>query len=325
MLRCLAGFGFAFVTSCIRIGPAPAPATPASGATVPLSRAPVEEIRLPASGPGSNTSVESPAVFLDHVYLALDSATYHDIVSSATLRLKFATVATSTVNANQGESWTGTYIRGRYTYIELFGPKGFDGPPGSSGMGLAVTLSGSAEPLRGRLQDAVGDTAAIFMRTRQAAGKEEPWFFAVGVGRDTMPALFHWVMEYVPEILRRQGTDSVRADGMLVRKRVPNRGYDSTRVFENIVGVTVAMPDEERERFYKEAEVYGWSVGRVGSSYVATGPNFTITVIPQTPSVRGIQSLRLALSRKWDGEPALHFGSKSVLRFLDSGEALWEF
>jgi len=307
-------------TACVRIGPAPAPKGSAPVTAMPRA----EEVRLPANGPGSNSSVENPAVFLDHVYIALDSVTYHEIVTSRELR-DFAGVATSTVNANKGESWTGTYIRGRTTYIELFGPKGFDGPPGASGMGLSVTLTGSSEPLRARLQAAVGDTAAIFLRTRLAAGKEEPWFFAVGVGRDTMPALFHWVMEYYPEILRRQGADSVREDGLRIRKRVAMRGFDSTRVLEGIIGVTVAMPAEERERFYKEAEVYGWSIGRIGESYVATAPNFTITVIPQTSGVRGIQSLRLRLMRMWNGPAVLRFGSRSTLRFLDASNAEWKF
>src|SRR3954465_6045469 len=66
-------------TACIRIGPAPASASQGSADATPVQMH--EELELPSSGPGSNRSVEYPAVFLDHVYLSLDSVTYPDTAS----------------------------------------------------------------------------------------------------------------------------------------------------------------------------------------------------------------------------------------------------
>src|SRR6266576_662166 len=89
-----------------------------------------------------------PPVLLNHLYVVLDSETMAAIVASPLITEELGTFETRTTTANGGEKWTGHYLRGQNTYIELFGPGGFRGArPGMVGIGFGVEDSGGVAAL----------------------------------------------------------------------------------------------------------------------------------------------------------------------------------
>ena len=68
-----------------------------------------------------------PLIYLNHIWLNVDSTTYSSIKKSDFLKDKFAYIETKTTQADSNVSWTGTNIWGQNTYIEFFdsGKAGF--------------------------------------------------------------------------------------------------------------------------------------------------------------------------------------------------------
>ena len=78
---------------------------------------------------------DSTQVFLNHIFIVLDSNVYKHVFDSPFLQEIGDTVekATSTTN----ESWSGKYFSGRDSYFELFPPNGVQGSKvGSIGFGF---------------------------------------------------------------------------------------------------------------------------------------------------------------------------------------------
>jgi len=70
-----------------------------------------------------------PKVYVNHFFLIIDSATYKDIVESEFIKNEFATLEERTTVSNNNESWTGAYIYGESTYIEIFNSSKNPMPP----------------------------------------------------------------------------------------------------------------------------------------------------------------------------------------------------
>src|SRR5260221_11148876 len=82
-----------------------------------------------------------------------------------------------TTTANGGQTWTGHYLRGQNTYIELFGPGGFPGArPGMTGIRFGVEESGGVTALSAAFS-ARGIAFDTPTRVRLVDGGEIPWFF----------------------------------------------------------------------------------------------------------------------------------------------------
>ncbi|MEU2482953.1 DUF5829 family protein, partial [Streptomyces sp. NPDC013130] len=71
-------------------------------------------------------------LFYNHAYGVLDRETADAIEHSAYLR-HFANFQVSTTTGAGGETWTGRYLKGRETYLELFGVGDVPGQDGTLG------------------------------------------------------------------------------------------------------------------------------------------------------------------------------------------------
>jgi hypothetical protein len=236
----------------------------------------------------------APVVRLDHLYLVLDSATHAAIAADEFLSSEFAAVQVRTTATVEGRSWTGLYLQGRLTYVELFTPGSF-GPAGASGMGLNVGATGDAEYLRGRLHEAFGDSGTVQPVTGMREGNPQPWFYSLRAPAADSSTLSLWVMEYHESFLRWQGLDSLAPDGRLMRRQRPRRAHDPQRLLGDVVAVRIALADDERARVVRQLAAFGWQVGRAGAASIARGQGCTITLEAPAAGRTGIRSLTLSL------------------------------
>ena len=99
-------------------------------------------------------------LFFNHAYGVLDRETADAIEHSAYLR-EFADFQVRTTTGSDGQTWTGRYLMGRETYLELFGVgdlPGKDSALGSAGMGVSTERAGDRAKAIERLRD-LGVTA----------------------------------------------------------------------------------------------------------------------------------------------------------------------
>jgi hypothetical protein len=268
-----------------------------------------------------------PPVLLNHLYVVVDSETIADIVASPLITQELGSFQTRTTTANGGETWTGHYLRGQNTYIELFGPGGFGGTrPGMAGIGFGVEESGGVAVLSAAFS-ARGIAFDTSTRVRLVDGHEIPWFFVGALpGSDSATPMFStWVMEYHSAWAVRQAATDSASPSDITRRRFLQPFYDRNRLLSDVVGATVAVPPSELSKIADELEVFGYLVTGRRASVLAHGPRFDLIIVAATPSRRGLLDLRLALNRTKHGQREYRLGPRSVLRFDTGPQATWSF
>jgi len=268
-----------------------------------------------------------PPVLLNHLYVVVDSVTVAAMVASPLITEELGSFQTRTTTANGGQTWTGHYLRGQNTYIELFGPGGFPGArPGMTGIGFGVEESGGVTALSAAFS-ARGIALDTSTRVRLVDGSEIPWFFvgALPPSDSATPMFSTWVMEYHPVWAARQAATDSASPSDITRRRFLTPFYDPHRLLSDVVGATVAIPRSELSKIADELEVFGYVVTRRRDRVLAHGTRFDLIIVSATPRRRGLLDLRLALNRVKDGQREYRLGPRSVLRFDTGPNATWTF
>jgi hypothetical protein len=149
-----------------------------------------------------NTQVfaqEIPKIRFNHLYFVVDTKDLSAIKKSNFIKNRLAAIEIRTTNANDSDSWTGTYLYGTENYFELFDSVGFL-PKGSSGIGFSVDNTGELDSLKECLDKKY--TTELFERVRDAEGHKIPWFDELTIDDSTSNSLSRfgfWIMEYKKE------------------------------------------------------------------------------------------------------------------------------
>src|SRR5262245_20874952 len=160
-------------------------------------------------------------VFLNHFYLTVDSATYHDIENSDFLKTEFSAFEKrTTIRADQ--TYTGIYFYGTHTYFEFFDVAvEKDKEVGDSGIAFGVEESGANSMLKSRLETVTACHEILI--TRQIGNNEVQWFSMLSPALATKDAaLKPWIMEYQNTFLDNWHPEASRDRGIR-RQDVLNR------------------------------------------------------------------------------------------------------
>ena len=270
------------------------------------------------------SSTKVPPVYLNHLSIVLDRQTYDDILRSDFLRDQFADFSNSTTVADGGQSWTGTYIRGEHTYIELFAPFG-DYRVGDVGIGLGVEQEGGVDMIYNIFKGLFGERATKDLRRRRIGDKEIPWFYEVSCDfGDESSDFVDWVMEYHRDYLKERYPDAEPGEYGIARRQALLRSFKSERYLEDVYEVTVALSEKQASQFVHELGVLGYKVKERGGRRECTGPDIKFVVIARPPSTAATTGLKLRLLRPKEGQKVFRFGSKSELTF-QGRQASWTF
>jgi hypothetical protein len=271
-------------------------------------------------------SSERAAVWLDHLVLVLDAETYAAAAASELLRDEFAAFEQRAITTGDAETWTGTYLYGEHTYLELFAPCRAVGRADSVGLAFSVEESGGAERIANRLRTETGAPVASSVRTVRLGEETIPWFHYVRVeyhnpGRHVST----WVMEYhaafAAFLAARKGGAPIA--GNLTRRDALAARFSSTRLLRDVVGVTLALDDVESDRLRRQLLAFGYVVSQVGDGHIASGPDVRIALVPASGGRRGVMAIELALLRRKSGRTRYELGPRSVLTFHDDLTATW--
>jgi len=237
-----------------------------------------------------------PQVYLSHLYVVLDPASYDAILASPAIH-SLAETRQEHVDASNG-SWTGIYITAKHTYIELFSSK--RPPPesgeGRTGVGLQVETSGGVQAVADRLRPSFGSRAKLDEeKFKQEDGRMVRAFSIVEVEAGKTPsALELWVMENDPAFLRAKHPEA-RIDDPLTRLRYNAWHYEPELALEDIVGVRAALVPAEMAELEIQLRASGWAIERRGDGFVARGPDITFDIVPAGKRA-GIRELSLRMS-----------------------------
>lgn len=161
-------------------------------------------------------------MFYNHAWGTFDRATADAVEHSAYLK-EFADFEVRTTTGADGRVWTGRYLRGRETYLEIFGVGdvgGQDGELGAAGLGLSTEHDGDIDLVESRLR-AAGLTPTEYLQTRDFGDqKPVPWFDALFTF-DEYDRFGAWAMEFRHEYFAdpRGKTQPARYPGDVGRER----------------------------------------------------------------------------------------------------------
>jgi hypothetical protein len=183
-------------------------------------------------------------LFFNHAYGVFDRTTADAIEHSDYLR-EFANFQVRTTTGAGGETWTGRYLLGHQTYLELFGigdVPGKDGQLGAAGMGVSTEHAGDLATVTDRLPAEGVPDPVTFPQTRDFGdGVPVPWFDSVYTTED-YDTFGAWAMEYRPEYFAdpRSNTEPARYPGDVGRDRyLPNDYRD--HLMRDVTGIELGI------------------------------------------------------------------------------------
>ncbi|MET8764573.1 DUF5829 family protein [Lentzea sp. NPDC004782] len=203
----------------------------------------ISAVLLALTGAGSAQAGERQLLYYNHAWGTLDRATADAIEHSAYLR-EFADFEVRTTTGAGGQVWTGRYLRGQETYLEIFGVGdvgGQDGELGSAGLGLSTEHDGDIDAVKSRLT-AAGHPPTEFLQTRDFGDHQPvPWFDALFV-TDQYDRFGAWAMEYRDEYFAdpRSKTGPARFPGDVSRDRYLPDAYQD-KLMRNISLIRIAV------------------------------------------------------------------------------------
>ncbi|MEV6243404.1 DUF5829 family protein [Lentzea sp. NPDC051838] len=180
------------------------------------------------AGTGTAQAGEQQLLYYNHAWGTFDRATA-DAVEHSPYVKEFANFEVRTTTGADGKVWTGRYLRGRETYLEIFGVGdvgGQDGELGAAGLGLSTERDGDVDAVKSRLV-AAGNTPTEFLQTRDFGDhKPVPWFDALLI-TETYDRFGAWAMEFRDEYFAdpRSQTGPARFPGDVSRERYLPDGY----------------------------------------------------------------------------------------------------
>lgn len=267
-------------------------------------------------------------LFYNHSYGVLDRETADAIEHSAYLR-DFANFQVRTTTGSGGQTWTGRYLMGRETYLELFGVgdvPGQDGTLGSTGLGVSTERAGDIARVTERLRDeGVADPIA-FRQTRDFGdGVPVPWFDAV-LTTDQYDAFGAWAMEYLPEYFAdpRSNTEPADHPGDVGRERYLSDDY-SGRLMRDVADVRLAVTARDLASTVPLLRAGGFVVrSTADGGVVAKGGGTTIRLDAVPRDRAGLREVVFALNRPVEYRHEERIGH-SALVVGPGARAVWSF
>ncbi|MCF3121143.1 hypothetical protein IPZ68_15760 [Streptomyces arenae] len=266
-------------------------------------------------------------LFYNHAYGVLDRETA-DAIEHSTYLPEFANFQVRTTTGSDGNVWTGRYLMGRETYLELFGVgdlAGKDGEFGSTGMGLSVEREGDLATVDKRVRD-LGITPTGFLQTRDFGdGVPVPWFD----GFFSFPANEYdsfgaWTMEYRKEYFAdpRGKTEPPNHPGDVGRERYLNDDY-STRLMRDVTSIRLAMSARDVASTEPVLRAGGFTVRTAGDGLVATRGGTTIKLDATSRADAGLKEVSFSLNKSVKRH--VERIGRSTLTVGPGSSAVWTF
>ena len=266
-------------------------------------------------------------LFFNHAYGVLDRETADAIEHSAYLR-DFANFQVRTTTGADGQTWTGRYLMGRETYLELFGVgdlPGQDGLHGATGMGISTERAGDMATVLDRLRSQGIENPVEFRQTRDFGdGVPVPWFDAVFT-TGQYEAFGGWAMEYLPEYFAdpRSNTEPAGFPGDVGRERYLSDDYRD-HLMRDVSSIRLGIPASDLANTVPLLRAGGFAVRTVPGGVVAQRGGTTIRFDAVPREDAGLLRVELSLNRPTGYRHEERIG-RSTLVVGPGARAVWTF
>jgi hypothetical protein len=267
--------------------------------------------------------IDSQVAFLNHSFAVIDQATADAIEQSSYLR-RFGVFSVRTTHADAGESWTGRYLLGRTTYLEIFGPKDGGGDLGATGIAISPDHIGGLSVLMDRFARNNASPLDTDLRTRQYGEEQVPWFNAAHTDEES-DTLSVWAMEYLPSFMNdpRSGKRPARSpDDVISRERSLTDDY-LERMMRDISLIEIAATVHDIVLARPMLSAAGFRVSQERNHLIARDAHTTIVLSATSREADGIRRVEFVLNAQTKTHVE-HLGRSTLIVGPGAG-AVWRF
>ncbi len=234
----------------------------------------------------SAAEVRPPEVKFNHLYVVLCQADFDALRTSDFLLNQFAA-------SDQGfpkflavdGPCQSIYLRGRDTYIELFGPENkFGEPVGKIGVGWTVEKVGELDVLQGLLTKDSPDsfTRVLNQWNFDREGAAVNWYHSLFRNQPSTSDAVWWFSEthvdFIPALYPDKSADGDR----ISRQDFLASRYDATRILKNVTNLNIHLPLEAARRLRSDLDQVGWRSEEFDTrTWILRGPDFRLMIIVQ--------------------------------------------
>ncbi|GAA1719512.1 hypothetical protein GCM10009765_79840 [Fodinicola feengrottensis] len=267
-------------------------------------------------------------LYFNHTYGVLDRTTADAIEHSTYLR-DFASFEVRTTTGSQG-SWTGRYVYGKNTYLELFGTGDLPAPDnqfGSAGMGVSVERTGQLATVVDRLRADGIANPLTFTQTRDFGDGTAPvpWFDAVFT-TDQYDKFGAWGMEYRPEYFadpRANKTEPAEFPGDISRERYLSDDYKN-HLMRDVTRVHLAVTARDLANTTPLLKAGGFTIRTVAGGVIAYCGGTTLQFDSVPVGQAGLRGVEFSLNRSVASAHREQLG-RSTLVVGPGSQAFWTF
>ncbi len=271
--------------------------------------------------------VEPVDVFLNHVYVVVDSTTYEDIASSKFIIHEFADFIQATSSTEDEDSWTGTYLSGKKTYLEILNAAQRDNSNASfCGLGFCTETVNDIDNLKYLMREKVDCDVDVVLKKRKSADTVFPWFRQIVCKKFRQNyVLDTWILEYDKDYLKNMLPDAPSDSWGITREHYNKRYFDEERYLKDIISVTIALDRKNYEALINKFQIFGYDVVKDGVRTFCKGEGVEYEILPAALGQIGVQKIKFSLLKPKEGEKLYTFGADSKLIFYDGLMAEWIF
>ncbi|MEV4581446.1 DUF5829 family protein [Nonomuraea jabiensis] len=280
-----------------------------------------------AQAEASHASSQGQLLFYNHAYSVVDRETADAVENSAYLR-EFANFEVRTTTGG-GLTWKGRYLKGRETYMELFGEgdlPGQDALFGSAGLAVSTERAGDLAKVTAQLKAQGISDPAEYRQTRDFGdGVPIPWFDTIRTTSAQYEAFDPWAMEYFPEYFAdpRSQTEPESYPGDVSRERYLPDAYQD-HLMRDITYIRIGVPARDLATAVPVLRAGGFKVATVGGGAIATGGGTTIQLDSVAREQAGLKQVTMSLNRSVETRHEERIG-RSTLAVGPGARAVWTF
>jgi hypothetical protein len=222
---------------------------------------------IASSGQLIAQKVDSIKVVINHVFFCVDSTTYANLFKHEFIANEFA-IARESSSKTLTDSWTGKYLNGRQSYIELFSANFYKGTNpqlgdkfGDLGIVFETEKSGDIQ----RLNEVIKvdkPNVQLNLNKYESNGKIVPFTYHLYLSNPALEKTFRpYVDERTMEFLKLCGfSDSEIKAGITEEQfREKRRGKKFDKLYDNIEKIELTLTREEFEYLAESLKYFGFS------------------------------------------------------------------
>ena len=208
---------------------------------------------------------DSLNVVISHIFFCIDSVTYKNLFNHDFIAKTFAYCSQSS-NKTTTDSWTGKYLMGRRSYIEVFAANDKKAHPelgdkfGDASIVFRTKKSGDIQKIDARIKIENRDTLELMKY--ESDGKFIPFNYNLYLSDSALQETFRpYVEEFTSDFLKLVGFSESEINAGITQEQLgeKRRGKKYDKLYDNIEKIELALTHEEFEYLAKTLDYLGFS------------------------------------------------------------------